>query len=375
MSYSCCLCPVLSVVITIISMVGWIYWGYIVSIYWNFVSWLMLAGPLFLIPGYLINRYEPKSEERDAQLKRRVIAAGCLFFLICAVLFTNVPALPEQLHRHLNAYETIITPNHALVTKLQETFFERINPDIFNLMSFDEKMLAVDIFIRDVITWKPDYDTYQLVGLLLTPEEVIQNMAGDCQGQAAVTTSLLLSMGFNAWVVETPFHWWTHAQDPKTGQYTNLNVHGHAGDQGNVIPQPIDLVYTHPKPACVNCSSSFSDNKNSILYMAPPHRAFAIAFTGAHIFVRSGLTLNTISLIQIVTMGLVAGLLATLYGTYVQYDFNVTQFMKRLVISSVIGIGPVIYGMCFWATYLYPVSILHTLFMVGFLFFVASSDI
>jgi len=242
-------------------------------------------------------------------------------------------------------------------------------------MNFDEKMLAVDKFIFDVITWKTDYDQYEMLGLLTTPEEVIERMAGDCQGQAAVTASLILSMGFNAWVVETPFHWWTHAQDPKTGESINLNVHGHAGNQGNVLPQPIDLVYTRPKPACENCPAVFANNQNSMLYIAPPHRAIAIAFTGTHIFVRSGMTLDTVSFMQILMMGVVLGFMATLYGTYVQNDFEVTQFFKRLLIACFIGVGPVCYGMCFWATFLYPVTILHLVFVIGYLFTLMSSEI
>jgi len=214
-----------------------------------------------------------------------------------------------------------------------------------------------------------------MVGLLLTPEEVLQKMTGDCQGQAAVTTSLLISLGFKAWMVETPFHWWTHAQDPKTGQYMNLNTHGNAGIRGNVLPQPIDLVFTQPTPACTNCPPMMAENQNAILYMAPPYRAIAIAYTGAHIFVRSGLTLDAISYFQILMMGSALGILATFYGTFVQNDANIIQFFKRLVVSSLIGIGPVVYGMCFWATYIYPVTLLHSIFVISFLFGLASRDI
>ena len=62
------------------------------------------------------------------------------------------------------------------------------------------------------------WQLYGVVGLLVTPYEVLTNGAGDCQGQAVTTASLLMSMGIHAAVVETPFHWWTHAWDRVTGE-------------------------------------------------------------------------------------------------------------------------------------------------------------
>jgi len=137
--------------------------------------------------------------------------------------------------------------------------FYTLNPKVtFDTLPFKQRMLVVDEFIKDVVHWASDYNTHMVVGLLLTPHEVLTTMTGDCQGQAAVTSSLLLSMGYQAWVVETPFHWyvsplqspqgltctfrWTHARDPVTGLEYDLNSHGSAGDQGSVTPQAIDMV-------------------------------------------------------------------------------------------------------------------------------------
>jgi len=235
-------------------------------------------------------------------------------------------------------------------------------------------MLAVDLFIKEKINWRMDYGEYKMIGLLLTPDDVLTDMYGDCQGQAVTTASLLISMGFNAWVVETPFHWWTHAEDPRTGQAINLNVHGGAGNQGNVLPQPIDLVYTHPRPACTNCPAIFANNQNAILYAAPPPYAFMIAFTGAHIFVRSDFTLTGISYSQMGLMGVLLGALITLYGSYVQMDYDISRVLRRWVIASVIGAGPALIGAAFWATYLYPVCILHLLFVLGYTMAALSND-
>ncbi|CAF1023888.1 unnamed protein product, partial [Didymodactylos carnosus] len=148
-------------------------------------------------------------------------------------------------------------------------------------------------------------------------------MAGDCQGQAVTTTSLLISMGFNAWAVETPFHWWTHAEDQNsTLSWQNLNVHGNADLQGDVLPQPIDLVYTHSPSACDQCQSIYSQNQQSVFYAAPPHLALAIAYTSAHILVRSNMTLSTVNYISLILIGFIFGLSVTLYSSYYKSDWN-----------------------------------------------------
>lgn len=179
-------------------------------------------------------------------------------------------------------------------------------------MPFATRMAAVDEFIFEQvctvvrlrarrrlftrvaqITWKDDYHQYGMIGLLTSPADVLtryvclfgdvrlslpvsfvisafptscaQSGAGDCQGQSAVTTSLLFALGgtqvviawrmrlrarvivrprLQAYCVETPFHWWTHAVDDETGETYNLNSHGGAALKGSVLPQPVDMVYT-----------------------------------------------------------------------------------------------------------------------------------
>jgi len=288
------------------------------------------------------------------------------------MMFPNFLLIPSQIERHLYSNDLIITPSDPQVLVLRSEFFEEIAPENFYSESFDTQMNTVDDFIYEKINWEQDYGRWKMVGLLLSPHEVIQNRAGDCQGQAAVTASLLISLGFQAWVVETPFHWWTHARDNVTGRFHNLNVHGHGRNQGNVLPQPIDLVYTQPTLACTDCPYIMSHNDNPTLYAAPPHKALAIAFTGAHIFVRSGLTLHEVSKVQLVIMGLVLGLMVALYASYVQ-GFSCKAVLKRVIFSAVIGLIT-IFGMSFWATFLYPVTLLHLIFTITFMFTYIASD-
>jgi len=242
-------------------------------------------------------------------------------------------------------------------------------------------MYLVDKFIAKVIHWKQDYTTYRLAGLLLSPVDVLKNMTGDCQGQAVVTASLLLSMGFDAWVVETPFHWWTHAEDPDTGLVTNLNVHGGGGIDGNVRPQPIDLIYTRPRAQCNNCPYPSANNEDPLFYMAPPHRAFAIALTGAHMVVRSGFTIDQISYTTLVGLGLFFAVVSAIYATVFQGESISTvlgdgflRFVKRFLISSLITVFPLFFGMASWGYLYYPFSIIHALGFITFLLSYVSSD-
>ena len=122
-------------------------------------------------------------------------------------------------------------------------FYTENPKEHFDGLPFNERMGIVDEFIKDKVTWKSDLSQYGVLGLLTSPTDVLTRGAGDCQGQSSVTASLLFALGgVQAFCVETPFHWWTHAKDMSTGETYNLNAHGHAGLQGSVLPQPPDMV-------------------------------------------------------------------------------------------------------------------------------------
>jgi len=321
-----------------------------------------------VMPGIISTIRSSKPKEI---LRRRINLAGWLLGSITLALFPNIFLIPSQLQRHLNPSDLIISPNHPSVLEFRSEFFGEIPPVKFYSMEFHEQMNFVDDFIGRKIFWETDYGKWKMVGLLLTPQEVLQNRTADCQGQAAVTASLLISLGFQAWMVETPFHWWTHARDNLTGVEHNLNTHGHAGNQGNVLPQPIDYVFTHPSIACSDCPYMFSHNVNPSLYVAPPHVAIVIAFTGAHIFVRSGMSWNDVSKIQLLLMGVILGILAVLYSSYFQGDIQ--GIKKRTLFGIIMGLFSMI-GMSFWTTFLYQVTLVHVIFTLGFMFYYLSSD-
>jgi len=260
-------------------------------------------------------------------------------------------------------------------------FYGNVSEAKFDGLHFYDQMYEVDKFIAKVIIWKDDYSVYRLSGLLLSPIEVVDTMSGDCQGQAVTTASLLLSMGFRAWVVETPFHWWTHVEDPDTGLVTNLNVHGGGGQDGNVRAQPIDLVYTRPPARCTECPYDFAHNDEPLFYAAPPHRAFAIALTGTHIYIRNGFTITDMSPWRLIAFGLVFAVIVAMYATYYQADEvllftkeGFARFLKRYLLAAFISVGPLFFGTATWATVYYPFATIHGVGFVTLMLSYVSSD-
>jgi len=322
-------------------------------------------------------------------LLSRIKLNGYLMGLICLIMFPNISVIPDQITRRIAPAYTVITPHDPLVLQFRTQFFtENINISDFAKLSFADQMGVVDEFIKEKIIWKNDFSQYGVIGLLTTPQEVLTRMAGDCQGQAVTTASLLLSMnslefggnnstapfgGFNAWVSETPFHWWTHAQNNQTGESRNLNIHGSAGSQGSVLPQPIDMVYTRPQAACQNCSWVDANNNNPFFYIADPITAFMISWTGSHIFLRSNWSLTQVNWkVNIVGLGLALAVLITLYSSYLANDFSCQGVFRRFKISVVLAIGPVMTGLSFWTTIFYPVGLLHLLGYITFCFYFVS---
>lgn len=222
---------------------GWAYWFATFALYWNFISYALLIGPIVTLPPilYAYLKAPATSSTRSWLLTRRVELSGWLIAALMLALFSNLTVFPGQLQRHLSKSESLITPNDELVQQFKADFLAA-NPS-YHTKDFVTRMQLVDNWVKDKVTWKSDMSQYGVVGLLTTPHEVLERHAGDCQGQSAVTASLLFALGgVQAWCTETPFHWWTHARDDVTRETYNLNAHGHAGLLGSVLPQPVDMV-------------------------------------------------------------------------------------------------------------------------------------
>eukprot|EP01094_Clydonella_sp_ATCC50884_P020754 TRINITY_DN4374_c0_g1_i1.p1 TRINITY_DN4374_c0_g1~~TRINITY_DN4374_c0_g1_i1.p1 ORF type:complete len:548 (+),score=144.88 TRINITY_DN4374_c0_g1_i1:76-1719(+) len=375
-----------------VSTFGWLYWLVIVCTYWNFISYMML-GAVFLLGPLLAGPYlySPTVTKSAVQAKvqrgasyRRVKACGWVLALLTLALFPNVPLMPSQVYRHIYMPQTMITPQDPAVKNLTSQFYEAFPKANFERATFHEQMLAVDKFIYKKIIWKSDMDQYGMVGLLTTPAEVIERMAGDCQGQAVTTASLLWNLGFEAAVVETPFHWWTYARDNVTGLERFLNQHGNAGKHGNVLPQPIDMVFTRWPDSCdpssANCSFILANNRENFFFVASPAYAFALAWSSAHIFVRDILPgfLNG-GQSKLVTYGIALGLGVAVLASYVQSDLlaiktsaGKTRFAIRSACGCAVGVFSflVMFALIFIK---YQFTEIHLCFSIGFaLNFIAS---
>lgn len=263
---------------------GFLYWFCLFAFWWNFISWIVLIGPIVVAPALISARRTP-----NAWSSRSIWMTGCLFGILTVACFSSVHRMPEQLIRHLRLSEYTFTPNAPLVQQLKDKFYQELPRPTFEALPFKQQMDAVDKFIYREVKWKSDQVQWGMVGLITTPTEVLSRPggpAGDCQGQSATTASLLQALGFSAWQVETPFHWWTHARS-RYGEQYNLNSHGNAMGFGSVLPQPIDMVYTSWPPQCTECPYYEAHNKENVLYEAPPHLAFALSFVGSgHMVVR-----------------------------------------------------------------------------------------
>jgi len=243
-------------------------------------------------------------------------------------------------------------------------------------MEFEDRMVAVDKFIYTKIAWKEDMGVYGVVGLLTSPDDVLSRRMGDCQGQAAVTTSLLASFGgYQAYSVETPFHWWTHCKEISTGYEYSLNSRGHGALDGDVTPQPIDMVYTWYPPRCTNCSAIEALNTDTFHYVAPPWRAFMIAFSGMHIFQRSILPVfaGASGKIILILIGVATGVVGSLYSGYFHCDLIASlttpegrlRLLKRFALGTFLGVSTMLL-MYFWGSVYYNAALIHTTGMIAF---------
>jgi len=207
-------------------------------------------------------------------------------------------------------------------------------------------------------------------------------MAGDCQGQSVTTVSLLFALEttVQAYCVETPFHWWTQAVDLTTGNEVTLNSHGHAGTQGDVLPQPIDMVYTWYPPACQNCTDLDAHNRNTMFFIADPLQSLMIAYTGMHEFKRDILPpFSNGNQWKLVIIGCLVGAVVALYSCYFYVDFSrsnpgvLGRYLSRLalgIIGGVFATG----AMYVWGEILYEVVFLHLVATLSFTISFCCSD-
>ena len=369
----------------VLAVVLFAYWLFVFAVFTNFIAWAVLLAPVAVAPSVVALWGD------STQRSRRLQVAAMLCGVLTLALFPNVTVMPAQLPRHIWKSELLLTPSDPGVLALRDQFYADVLPQQqFQELAFPERMLLVDKFIYAEVPWVESFSLYGVVGLLVTPADVFAHHGGDCQGQAVVTCSMLLAMGTRCAVVETPFHWWTHAYDGATGQEASLNYHGHGGNQGSVTPQPVDLAVTWWPPRCdpahdPDCTYPNEHNTNTVVYERPPLSALANAWTGMHEFRRDvvpPLVRNPAVLVVIVG---VLCVLCGLFGAGMQNDgpwapapsvgtavpkawaATLTRCLAALPAALL-----AVVGLVFWALVWYPATLMHLLACAGTGLYLAS---
>jgi hypothetical protein len=308
----------------------------------------------------------PSGTTAPSATRRRTLLVGWFAGLFCLLLFPNVTTIPEQIYRHLDPADSILTPSDPSVQALVDKFYTtKLNRTAWEaLPTFNDRTFAVDEFIFEQVEWKSDFSLYLMLGLLVTPAEALSHGngtyagAGDCQAQAAVTCSMLLNMGVKCALIETPFHWTTMARDPNSSAEAFLNQHGNAGRLGTVTPQPTSQTITKQwPPRCAECRDSLAFNEEDTYFVRDPLGAFMNAWTAVHDARRDwtpalvGLGFRALAL-----LGAVIGVVLALYASVFHGDLLsptiVIRFALRLVVGTVAGCA-IIFGIIFWAMVYY----------------------
>jgi hypothetical protein len=158
---------------------------------------------------------------------------GIVMFLWFVFLCVNPIYWPQQIARRLDR-GSIITPNAQCITDLNDTFtLSACYHGPYNRSTIQgqlDQLSDIQNFIynpgyndNDWINYT--YDFFQYPGVfdhIPTPAEVLANRQDDCDGIAVVTVSLLVRLGYEAYVAESDSHWWTYVKIYGEDLYSDL---------------------------------------------------------------------------------------------------------------------------------------------------------
>ena len=170
--------------------------------------------------------------------ERKYIAltkVGFVMFLWFVFMCINPIYWPSQISRRLNR-GSLITPDAQCITDLNNTLFSSpyYNPP-YNRSTIQgqlDELSDIQFFLYSPGANDDDwinytYDFFQYPGVfdhVPTPEEVLANRQDDCDGIAVVTVSLLVRLGYEAYVAESDSHWWTYVKI--YGEDLNSSIRG-----------------------------------------------------------------------------------------------------------------------------------------------------
>jgi len=204
-------------------ILGFLGWGYhllILITFYNYISVLAFSGLTITLPSLLMSYKERKEPNFRRILKRRLLFTGFCLGMVTVLFFPNLPRIPSQVHRRIDRCNTLITPDDPKVEEFKDDFLEEQGGlGAFNNLSFRDRLEELNKFVHENIKWTEDIVTRAMAGDLNTPAEAITLGKDDCRGQAVTTVSVLINLGYDAYVVERPWHWYTIVYDGDGKEY------------------------------------------------------------------------------------------------------------------------------------------------------------
>jgi len=196
----------------------------------------------------------------------------------------NIFHLPGQFVRHSpGGRQNLLEPEHPELAGLNASFYTwhqgrfGVSFDSLNETTHEElelKMVRVDYWLRNwVIKWMTDTGApYYTNDHVATLDEIFASdtngdgvLEDDCDGIAVLTVSLLLHMGYNAFVSECMSHWHTIVfpvgSDPKTleGFENGIHLYNSWGRPTYYIFNETEVIIPPARPIVLSMYEIFMD--------------------------------------------------------------------------------------------------------------------
>ena len=200
-----------------------IFYIFMMTIYFGFISTIWFIALLVGLSCLRKNKFW-----------RRTTKMSIALFIFMFILISNPLYWPQQIMRHLNT-SLIITPNAPAIQQLNGTspgtFWYYMNTThnvnssfFYNNLNEPQQLHYIEEYVLWKIKYTYIYNVYGVIDYVATPTEALQVGTGDCQSRTVVMTSFLIYLGYDAWAVETPFHWYTRVY-LTNGSYIYLYRH------------------------------------------------------------------------------------------------------------------------------------------------------
>ncbi|MFX0101542.1 MAG: hypothetical protein ACFFCS_18345 [Candidatus Hodarchaeota archaeon] len=180
-----------------------------------FLSYFVFATIMMFLPITCIALAMLPKAIKTKKWYLYVLKIDVIFFFTYLGLVPNPTYWPSQIHRRLD-HGLLITPDEPMVQSLNDTdkLWDYINdrygqtPQQLFSEPVDVQVYRIYRYVRSLIDYTYDIDNNWVFDYAATPKEVLTKGQDDCQGISCTTVSLLVYLGYDAYVAEIPFHWY-----------------------------------------------------------------------------------------------------------------------------------------------------------------------